>query len=115
MVQSIGSSTTTSAASSGSTAAVLEAQLSKYQKQLSDCVHCESSKTDEGKAQIQEISTKISAIKERMNKITNVDAIEQTNQLTNSTSTAPHIFAVSETVASKSFIGTLGSLLDVTA
>lgn len=39
------------------------AELAKYESQLSDWVHCASSKTSEGKAKIAEITDKIESIK----------------------------------------------------
>lgn len=42
------------------------AQLANLKKQLSDCVHCESAKTAEGKAKIQEISRRIHQIEARL-------------------------------------------------
>ena len=44
--------------------ASLQAQLAQYQRQLSDCVHCDTANTPAGKAQIQEIAGKISALKQ---------------------------------------------------
>lgn len=38
----------------------LRAELTRYQKQLSDSINCSSAKTLEGKAHIQELSGKIS-------------------------------------------------------
>ncbi|MET3107648.1 hypothetical protein AAKU67_001908 [Oxalobacteraceae bacterium GrIS 2.11] len=70
MVQTIGSNLATGASSSGSALPGLEAQLKKYQKQLSECVNCDSSKTTEGKAQIQSISSSISDVKARIDKVT---------------------------------------------
>jgi hypothetical protein len=49
----------------------LAADLEKARKQLSDTVNCASSKTPEGKQKVEELSAKVSAIKER---------IEQTKQ-----------------------------------
>ncbi len=70
MVAAIGAS---SAAYGGSVAttptAGLEAQLARYQKELSDCVNCDSAKTPEGKEQIQTISNKISAVRARIDEI----------------------------------------------
>ena len=51
--------------------ASLEAQLAQYQRQLSECINCDSAKTLEGKNQIQAISSKIAAIR---------DSIAQTDQ-----------------------------------
>jgi len=41
----------------------VSAELAKYESQLSDWVHCASSKTSEGKAKIAEITDKIKSIK----------------------------------------------------
>lgn len=46
------------------TVASLQAQLAQYQHQLSDCVNCASAQTLDGQVQIQEISGKISALKQ---------------------------------------------------
>ncbi|MFZ6691272.1 hypothetical protein [Undibacterium sp. SXout20W] len=74
MVQAIDSSTLASTSASSATTSVttdsaasageLQAQLAQYQRQLSDCVNCSSANTPEGKQQISEISSKISAIKQ---------------------------------------------------
>jgi hypothetical protein len=42
----------------------LQAQLQRYQQQLSDCVNCASAKTPQGKADIQAISARISEVKQ---------------------------------------------------
>lgn len=47
----------------------LDAELARYKKQLADCVSCPSSNTLEGKANIQEISSKISADQAHIRKI----------------------------------------------
>ncbi|HAT31472.1 MAG TPA: hypothetical protein DCW29_11655 [Janthinobacterium sp.] len=68
MVQAIGGAagSDTKNKDGAAAAASLEAQLLRYQKQLSDCVNCDSSKTPEGKAQIQAIASKISEVKDRI-------------------------------------------------
>ncbi|WP_198116532.1 FlxA-like family protein [Massilia rhizosphaerae] len=48
----------------GPSATSLQAQLQRYEKQLSECVNCESAKTPQGKADIQAISARISQLKE---------------------------------------------------
>ena len=62
----IGASTTPSTAygAGGPSAASLQAQLQRYQQQLSDCVNCASAKTQQGKADIQAISARISEVKQ---------------------------------------------------
>jgi hypothetical protein len=70
MVAAIGSAS--AAAYSGvarTPAAGLEAQLARYQKELADCVNCDSAKTPEGKEQIQAISNKISEVRARIDEI----------------------------------------------
>lgn len=62
-VSSLNLSTTSSAAPSQAAPANASAELAKYESQLSDWVHCASSKTSEGKAKIAEITDKIEAIK----------------------------------------------------
>ncbi|MES2072139.1 MAG: hypothetical protein V4488_17420 [Pseudomonadota bacterium] len=70
MVLAIASDAITgSLASSGVAGAALEAQLERYQKELADCVNCSSAKTSGGKAQIAELSGKISDLKTRMEKV----------------------------------------------
>ncbi|MFZ6773094.1 hypothetical protein ACO0LB_10310 [Undibacterium sp. SXout7W] len=51
---------------SPSAKASLEAQLAQYQRQLSECINCDSAKTLEGKNQIQAISSKIAAIRDNI-------------------------------------------------
>jgi hypothetical protein len=62
----IGASATPSTAygGGGPSAASLQAQLQRYQQQLSDCVNCASAKTPQGKADIQAISARISEVKQ---------------------------------------------------
>lgn len=45
----------------------LRADLTRYEKQLSDCVNCSSAKTPEGKRNIQDLGTRISALKAQLN------------------------------------------------
>jgi hypothetical protein len=47
----------------------LHAEVARYQRQLSDSVNCASAKTLEGKAHIQELSSKISAAQQRIKQI----------------------------------------------
>ncbi|HTD06393.1 FlxA-like family protein [Undibacterium sp.] len=68
MVQAVGSDIGNTAGNSAASA-TLQAQLERYQRELSDCVNCSSAKTSEGKAQIDEISGKISSLKSRMEKV----------------------------------------------
>lgn len=85
MVQAIGSSAVSGSISTGAAAVGLEAQLVRYQKLLSECVNCDSSKTAKGKADIQAISVKISEVRERIDRITEVKPASQTTELASST------------------------------
>jgi hypothetical protein len=72
MLSAIGSSTSfPSPADAGISTAGLEAQVDRYQDELSSCVNCSSAKTLEGKEKIQSISNKISALKARLQAIAN--------------------------------------------
>jgi hypothetical protein len=52
----------------------LRADLARYQKKLSDCVNCESAKTPEGKRNIQDLDTRIGALKAQLNAVPQSDA-----------------------------------------
>jgi len=71
MVSAVGSSQVSNTnASSGPSKSGLEAQISRYQQQLTDCVTCPSSKTPEGKAAIESLSNKISVVQSKLKEIT---------------------------------------------
>jgi hypothetical protein len=69
MIQSINSSTVNSTNNEANKSNGLEYQLTRYQKQLSECVNCESAKTSKGKSDIEEINEKISGIKNRIEEV----------------------------------------------
>lgn len=72
MVQSISASGTAPVSASGSPSATsLQAQLQRYQQQLSDCVNCDSAKTPEGKAAIQAIAAKVSQVEQKIGALQN--------------------------------------------
>lgn len=50
----------------GGAVAGLEAQLARYQKELSNCVNCASAKTPEGKEEIQRLSNEVDKLKARI-------------------------------------------------
>jgi hypothetical protein len=108
-----------SAVSSASTTASLQAQLAQYQRQLSDCVNCSSANTPEGKEQIQEISSKISAIKQRIEAASESSGTQRSTRINNSgnlapgSQVAPSSPAVSANGNANSL--TLGSTIDVYA
>lgn len=116
MVAAIGSATvsaTVSATSGGSLGtAGLEAQIARYEKQLSDCVNCASAKTPEGKKAIAEISNKINAARARIDEM---QATKQVSQPAAATAgTASKSAAIPDTAAPpKQSYSTVGSLVDV--
>ena len=70
MVSAIGSSSASDAAFTiGTSAAGIEAQLTRYKKELSDCVNCASAETTAGKAAIEAIANKISSAEARIDKL----------------------------------------------
>ena len=87
MVQAIGSATVSGGLGAGAATASLEAQLVRYQKQLSDCVNCDSAKTAEGKAAIDALSSKISEVRTRIDTVTKVKSRDETTSFATSTST----------------------------
>jgi len=75
----LGAAPAASTYSSGVPSSVsLQAQLQRYQKQLSDCVNCASAKTSRGKADIQAISERISQIKRAIEQIEKPSAAPST-------------------------------------
>lgn len=84
MVSAIGASTLPGASgkSAGRSAAGLEAQLERLQKELSSCVNCDSANTLQGKETIQAVSNKISSVKAR------IEAIEIAKQTAPNSATA---------------------------
>ena len=77
MVQAIGGAAANSAFSGPAKAAGLEYQLTRYQKQLTECVNCASAKTAAGKAAIEAISGKISSIRLRLDEVASSNPVRQ--------------------------------------
>lgn len=78
MVSAIGSATFYPAAGVGRPAAGgLEAQLARFEKQLSEWTCCDSAKTPGGKQKIQEISDRIGEIKARIDAVAAASADER--------------------------------------
>lgn len=69
MVQAIGASLAAAYNSTGGGSAGLQGQLSRFEKELSACVNCDSATTLEGKQKIQEVSGRIAQIKARMEQV----------------------------------------------
>jgi len=67
MIQAIGPVRRTAAfASSAPAFASLQAQLQRYEQQLSECVNCATAKTPKGKANIDSINAHIGQVKANM-------------------------------------------------
>ena len=62
MISSVGSSTAHDYSSTSEPMGGLDAQITRYKKELSDCVNCDSANTVKGKAKIQAISDKIATL-----------------------------------------------------
>ena len=86
MVQAIGATAGYQPSGSGASASGLQAQLARYQKQLSECVNCASAKTPEGKATIESLSAKISDIRERIDQVAQSQPGNQAKRLPSATS-----------------------------
>ena len=65
MVAALASTGTSTVQAAGATGG-LDAQLARYQKQLSECVNCTSAKTPEGKHEIDDLYGKIHSIKAKL-------------------------------------------------
>ncbi len=65
------------------------AELAKYESQLSDWVHCASSKTSEGKAKIAEITDKIESIKAQVKRAEDARLPTPTQQAADAAAKAP--------------------------
>ena len=74
LTTNISSAISTSYSGGELSSASLQAQLQRYQKQLSDCVNCASAKTQQGKNNIQAISSRISQIEQRIRQKENAHA-----------------------------------------
>ena len=72
MVQAISSSVSAPTGAGGApSAASLQAQLQRFQQQLSDCVNCASAKTPEGKTAIREAAAKVSQVTQKLDALQN--------------------------------------------
>ncbi|EGF31446.1 hypothetical protein IMCC9480_3939 [Oxalobacteraceae bacterium IMCC9480] len=88
MVQAIGGTATNTTTTSPANAAGLQYQLSRYQKQLSECVNCASAKTPQGKADIEAISGKISSLRLRIDEVAS-GSVVRPPESANAAATAP--------------------------
>lgn len=90
-----------------SSSAALQAQVARYQQELSDCVNCETAKTQHGKANIEAIQTKIRTAMERL------DAIDTARSAAKSKSQSGEKTATQEPPRTQSANATLGQTIDV--
>lgn len=129
MVQAVGASATVNQSTDPAAAAAgLEARLVRYQKQLSECVNCDSSKTASGKAEIESISGKISEVRDRIARIAESRTVRTlTDTIKNGTNSSantvppekndrgPEPSIGSTSIGSTSIGRVIGSLLNTTA
>ncbi|HJW32460.1 MAG TPA: hypothetical protein VJ505_03750 [Holophagaceae bacterium] len=66
MIQRVGSTSTYGTPEQGPAPGVLQAQLSKVEGQLQDCVNCDSAPTPEGQAKIQALARQAQSLKARL-------------------------------------------------
>ena len=69
MVQAIAIASSSAAVSYGAATpspVALQAQLQRYQQQLSDCVNCASADTPKGKSDIEAIAARITQVQQRI-------------------------------------------------
>jgi hypothetical protein len=111
MISAIGSSPLFSTVAAGTQTAVLKSQLAQYEIKLSDCVHCASASTREGKEKIQSLSEKISVVKARIEKI---EVAKPTGQSAMFNETTTAVVAVNhDALEPRPVNTTVGTLLDV--
>lgn len=97
----------------GTSAIALHAQLARYEKQLSECVNCASSSTPEGKAQIEEITERITQIKATIDKTTDRRGAPAVDNSSDSPAPASAVAALQ--AVPKSSSTTTGIFVDVQA
>jgi hypothetical protein len=113
MVAAIGTTSTFSYTATAKPSAGLEFELAKYQKELSDCVNCDSANTAEGRSNIQELHNKISAIQARIERT----AVAEPNHASrlNPTAVTENKSPGDPASVPKLATGSVGSLVDVRA
>jgi chromosome segregation ATPase len=111
MLNAIGSSPIYSPSTAGEQTAALKTQLAQYELKLSDCVHCVSASTREGKEKIKELSDKISTAKAHIETIETARANNQST--TYKVRTATDNTVSKDVGAVRPVTGTLGNHLDV--
>ncbi len=113
MVAPIGTTSTFSYTATVKPSTGLEFELAKYQKELSDCVNCDSANTAEGRSKIQEIHNKISAVQVRIERL----AVAESNRESKlNPNTAAENKSLENSVSVSGVAGgAIGSLVDVRA
>lgn len=103
MVSAIGASTFQAQSVGAPSVAALEARLARYEKELSECVNCDTADTREGKQAIQELTIRISETRTRI------------EEVAASKSGAPAVAETAPVSAATYAGGPLGGRLDVFA
>jgi hypothetical protein len=83
----IGSAVTASSQGAVSRVA-LRADLSRHEKQLSDCVNCASASTPEGKRNIQDLGAQISSLKAKLNVVPRASAAASVGEAKSATASS---------------------------
>ncbi|MDM5181088.1 hypothetical protein PO883_28290 [Massilia sp. DJPM01] len=112
MTQAIASSTSSAAYAYGAAKAspvTLQAQLQRYQQQLSDCVNCASADTPQGKSDIQAIAARITQVRQRIDQESGSAATPAA-----ATASAPSATAATVTAGAPSATSS-GNIIDVYA
>ncbi len=77
MIQRVGAPPAYGIPDPGPTPGVLQAQLTKVEGQLRDCVNCDSARTPEGKAKIQALTNQAQSIRAKLEAAQRVRPSEQ--------------------------------------
>lgn len=120
MLNAIGAPDSSNATGIGSLTAGLEAQLARYQRELSNCVNCDTANTREGRETIQALSNKINALKSRIEAIANTkvgiqSATPNADDRRINNAIAPDKTSADSSSVSQAVHTTLGSRLDTFA
>ncbi len=113
MVAPIGTSNASSYTGTVKPSTGLEFELAKYQKELSDCVNCDSANTAERRSNIQELHNKISAVQARIERLAVADPNWESRL--NPTAVAENNSPEDSVYASGLATSAIGGLVDVRA
>jgi len=117
MVLAVTSSTGTTPSSGAASTAVLQAQLARCQLQLNDWFHCPSSKTPEGKAKVDALTSQVDSLKAQLQQASLQSRPSSRTAPVPLTSTTPSTAATGQgsgnAAATLSASGMLGSQVNV--